>query len=41
MCVELWRDLDHGRKRFGFALWGSGAELSLGRRLYRVRWRRG
>lgn len=40
-ALTAWRDVDHSRRRFGVAIWLTGAEVSIGRRLYRVRWRRG
>lgn len=35
---ESWRDVDRERGAVGFLLRSAGAEVSLGKRVYRVRW---
>ena len=36
--LAVWRDLDHRYRRIGFAIWLTGAQVSVGRRRYVVRW---
>jgi hypothetical protein len=37
-ALAAWREHDHRYRRFGFSIWLTGAEFSIGRRFYRVRW---
>lgn len=36
--IVYWRDVNQERGRWGLVVWRRGAELSVGRRFYRVRW---
>lgn len=38
--MSIWRDLDNRRRQWGLAIWSTGGEVRLGRRLYRARWAR-
>lgn len=38
--LDAWRDVDLDRPELGARVWWTGAEVRLGRRVYRVRWTR-